>query len=124
MEIYFEKVSEFKYLGTTINDENKIRVEINRRMHSSNACFCAVNGLLKSKLLSKNVKVRVYKTIIMPVLLYGCETWALTKAHENRFRVFENKVLRKIFGQKETKRPGNGGSCTMTSCTTDTRHRT
>ncbi|KAJ4438790.1 hypothetical protein ANN_14741 [Periplaneta americana] len=58
------------------------------------------NKLLSSSLLSKNLKVRIYKTVILPVLLYGCETWTLTLREEHRLRVFENKVLRKIFGAK------------------------
>ncbi|KAJ4441925.1 hypothetical protein ANN_11787 [Periplaneta americana] len=56
--------------------------------------------LLSSSLLSKNLKVRIYKTVILPVVLYGCETWTLTLREERRLRVFENKVLRKIFGAK------------------------
>jgi hypothetical protein len=50
--------------------------------------------------LSKNLKIRIYKTIILPVVLYGCETWSLTLREEHRLRVFENKVLRRIFGPK------------------------
>ncbi|KAJ4434083.1 hypothetical protein ANN_16403 [Periplaneta americana] len=57
-------------------------------------------GPKKSSLLSKNLKVRIYKTVILPVVLYGCETWTLTLTGEQRLRVFENKVLRKIFGAK------------------------
>ncbi|KAJ4429695.1 hypothetical protein ANN_21896 [Periplaneta americana] len=56
--------------------------------------------LLSSSLLSKNLKVRIYKTVILPVVLYGCETLTLTLRGEQRLRVFENKVLRKIFGAK------------------------
>jgi hypothetical protein len=52
-------------------------------------------------LLSRNVKVKIYKTIILPVVLYGCETWSLTLREEHRLRVFENRVLRGIFGPKE-----------------------
>jgi hypothetical protein len=48
-------------------------------------------------MLSKNVKVRIYKTIILPVVLYGCETWSLTVKEEHKLRVFENRVLRRIF---------------------------
>jgi hypothetical protein len=51
-------------------------------------------------LLSRNVKVKIYKTVILPVVLYGCETWSLTLREENRLRVFENRVLRRIFGPK------------------------
>jgi hypothetical protein len=56
--------------------------------------------LLSSRLLSKNVKVRIYKTTILPVVLYGCETWSLTLREEHKLRVFENRVLRRIFGPK------------------------
>jgi hypothetical protein len=56
--------------------------------------------VLSSHLLSRNVKVKIYKTIILPVVLYGCETWSLTLREENRLRVFENRVLRRIFGPK------------------------
>jgi hypothetical protein len=58
----------------------------------------AVQNLLSSSLLSKNFKIRIYKTVILPVVLYGCETWSLTLREEHRLRVFENRVLRKIFG--------------------------
>jgi hypothetical protein len=51
-------------------------------------------------LLSRNVKVKIYKTIILPVVLYGCETWSVTLREEHRLRVFENRVLRRIFGSK------------------------
>ncbi|KAJ4448881.1 hypothetical protein ANN_00272 [Periplaneta americana] len=65
-----------------------------------NACYYSVEKLLSSSLLSKNLKVKIYKTVILPVVLYGCETWTLTLREEQRLRVFENKVLRKIFGAK------------------------
>ncbi|KAJ4439263.1 hypothetical protein ANN_07383 [Periplaneta americana] len=61
---------------------------------------------LSSSLLSKNLKVRIYKTVVLPVVLYGCETWTLTLREEHRLRVFENKVLRKIFGAKRDKVTG------------------
>jgi hypothetical protein len=55
---------------------------------------------LSSRLLCRNVKVKIYKTIILPFVLYGCETWSLTLSEEHRLRVFENRVLRRIFGPK------------------------
>jgi hypothetical protein len=55
-------------------------------------------SLLSSRLLSRNVKVKTYKTIIVPVVLYGCETWSLTLREEHRLNVFENRVIRRIFG--------------------------
>jgi hypothetical protein len=59
-----------------------------------------VQNLLSSRWLSKNLKIRIYRTIILPVVLYGCETWSLTLKEERRLRVFENRVLRRIFGPK------------------------
>jgi hypothetical protein len=59
-----------------------------------------VQNLLSSRLLSKNTKIRVYRTIILPVVLYGCETWSFTLREEQRLRVFENRMLRRIFGPK------------------------
>ena len=56
--------------------------------------------LLSSRLLSKNLKIKIYRTIILPVVLYGCESWSLTLREERRLRVFENGVLRRIFGSK------------------------
>jgi hypothetical protein len=56
--------------------------------------------VLSSRLLSRNVKIKIYKTIMLPVVLYGCETWSLTLREEHRLRVFENRVLRRIFGSQ------------------------
>jgi hypothetical protein len=69
-------------------------------MSSGNASYHSVQSLLSSRLLSKNLKMRIYKTIILPVVLCGCETWSMTLREEHRLRVFENKVLRRIFGPK------------------------
>jgi hypothetical protein len=59
-----------------------IQEEIKRRLNSGNACYHSVQNLLSSRLLSKIIKVRIYKTIILPVALYGCETWSLTVREE------------------------------------------
>ncbi|KAJ4427680.1 hypothetical protein ANN_25329 [Periplaneta americana] len=99
-DLSFEEVEKFKYLGATVTNINDTREEIKRRINMGNVCYYSVEKLLSSSLLSKNLKVRIYKTVILPVLLYGCETWTLTLREEHRFRVFENKVLRKIFGAK------------------------
>jgi hypothetical protein len=74
--------------------------EIKSRLNSGNACYHSVQSLLCSRLLSRNVKVKIYKTIILPVVLYGCETWSLILREEHRLRAFENRILRKIFGSK------------------------
>ncbi|KAJ4426471.1 hypothetical protein ANN_27285 [Periplaneta americana] len=99
-DLSFEEVEKFKRLGATVTDINDTREEIKRRINMGNACYYSVEKLLSSSLLSKNLEVRIYKTVILPVVLYGCETWTLTLKEEQRLRVFENKVLRKIFGAK------------------------
>jgi hypothetical protein len=96
----------FKYLGATVTNQNLIQEEIKRRLSSGNACYHSVQSFLYSRLLSKNLKIRIYKTIILPVILYGCETWSLTLREEHRLRVFENKVLRRIFGPKRVEVTG------------------
>jgi hypothetical protein len=86
----FEKVANFKYSGSKLTDRNCIHEEIWSRLNLGNACYRAVQNLLSSHLLS----------IILPVVLYGCETLSLTLREEHKLRVFENRVLRRIFGPK------------------------
>jgi len=80
--------------------QNSIREKIKSRLKSGNACYHSVQCLLSSSLLSKNVKIKIRKTKILPVVLYGCDSWSLTLREERRLRVFENRVLRKIFMPK------------------------
>ncbi|KAJ4438974.1 hypothetical protein ANN_14928 [Periplaneta americana] len=96
----FEEVEKFQYLGATVTNINDTREEIKHRINMGNAYYYSVEKLLSSSLLSKNLKVRIYKTVILPDVLYGCETWTLTLREEHRLRMFENKLLRKIFGAK------------------------
>jgi len=72
-----------------------IQEEIMGRLKSGNACYHSVQNLLSSYL-----KIKIYKTIIFPVVLYGCETWWLTLWEERRLWMFETRVLRRIFGPK------------------------
>jgi len=65
-----------------------------------------VQNLLSSSLLSKNIKIKIHRTITLPLVLYGCENWSLTLREERRLRVFENRVLRRIFGPKRNKVTG------------------
>ncbi|GFX46841.1 reverse transcriptase domain-containing protein [Trichonephila clavipes] len=94
----FERVSEFKYLGTIINDQNKLKAEINNRIKSANKCFFGLKKQLISKFISGKTKLRLYKTLILPVLLYASETWTLNLETVRALETFERKTLRTIFG--------------------------
>ena len=96
----FERVEEFKYLGTTLTNQNSIPEEIKSILRSGNACCHSVEKLLSSMLLTINLKIKIYRNIILPVVLYGSETWSLTLQEERKLKVFENMVLRRIFGPR------------------------
>jgi len=96
----FERMEQFKYLVTTPKNQNSIQEEIKSRMKYENASYHLVQNLLYSTLLSKNIKIKIYKALILSVVLYGCATWMLTLREECRLRVFENRVLRRIYGPK------------------------
>ena len=74
----FERIEEFKYLGTTLKNQNSIQEEIKSRLKYGNACYHSVQNLLSCSFLSKNIKIKVYRIIVLPVILYGRETWSLT----------------------------------------------
>ena len=74
-----------------------------------------MQNLLSSRLLSKNLKIKIYRIIILPVVLYGCETWSLTLREERRLRVFENRVLMRLFGPKRDEVIGDGENYIMRS---------
>jgi len=96
----FERLEQFKHLRTTLTIQNSIQEEIKSRLQSVNACYRTVQNLLSSSLLSKNIKFKIYRIIILLYVLYGYETWSLTLREERRMRVFENRVLMRIFGPK------------------------
>jgi len=79
-----ERVEEFKYLGKTLTNKNFIQEDIKSRLKLGNAYYYSVLKLLSSSLLSKKVKIKIYRTIILPVVLYGCETWSLTLREKRR----------------------------------------
>jgi len=96
----FDRVEEFKYLGTTLTNQTPIPEEFKSRLRSGNACYHSVQNLLSFRVLSKNLKIKIHRTITLPVVLYGCETWSLTLREERKLGVFENMVLRRIFGPR------------------------
>jgi len=100
----FERVEEFKYLRKALTNQNSIQKEIKSRMKSGNSCYHSVQNLLSSSLLSKNLKINICRTKMLPVVLYGCETWSLTLRKKRRPRVFENRVLRRIIGPRRDER--------------------
>ena len=89
---------EFVYLDTQVNNTNNRGEEISRRIASTNRCLFGLNAIIRSKLTSKNTKLMIYKTLIIPVLMYGSEAWTLKKVEQDMLSVFVIKVLRMIFG--------------------------
>jgi len=94
-------VEQFKYLGANLTNQYSIQEEVKNRLKSGNACYHLVQNLLSSSWLSKNIKIKIYRTIILPVVLCGCGTWSLTLREECRISELQNRVLRRIFGIKK-----------------------
>jgi hypothetical protein len=99
-EKHFQVVKEFGYLGSLLTPTNDVSLEIQRRIQTANKCSFGLRKHLQSSHLSRQTKFTIHKTLIRPVLLYGSETWVLTKREENQLLVFERKVLRTICGPK------------------------
>jgi hypothetical protein len=93
----FETLANFKYLGTALTDQNCMHEEIKSTLNSGNACSHSVQCLLSSHLVSRNVEVIICKTIILPVVLCGCETSSLALREDHRLGVFQIRVLKRIF---------------------------
>jgi hypothetical protein len=91
-------VNNFVYFGNMIDNENRINMCVKERIQAGNKANFANNKLFKNKLISRSTKMRIYRTIVRPVVTYGSETWTLPTAEENALRIFERKILRKIYG--------------------------
>lgn len=93
-----EEVSEFKYLGSTITNNNETSEEIKTRIAAGNKSFYVLKNIFQSRNTSRNIKKRIYKTIIKPVVTYGSETWILKMEDQENLCIFERKILRRIYG--------------------------
>ena len=98
-------VEEFKFLGKTLTNQNSIQEDNHSTMQSRNACHL-VKDQLSSSLLSKIIKLKIQRTVIFSVILYGYENWSVTLKEGHILSVFQNKVLRKIFGPKRDEATG------------------
>ena len=94
--VTYEAVTEFIYLGTIISNDNSVQKEIQRRILAGNRTYFAAISLFRNRLLSKATKIRLYKTLIRPVVTYGAETWTMTKKEEQALLIFERKIFRRI----------------------------
>lgn len=100
-EYNFEEVQNFSYLGVSLSSTNDEEEEIATRIAKGSRCVGAVYHILKSNKVSRSAKLRIYKTVIRPTVLYGCELWAMKTTDKVKLEVWERKTLRKIFGGKK-----------------------
>ena len=94
----FKRVDSFKFLGTMVSKMNNRSVEVNARLIMANIAYYGLQNHMKSRIMSRNIKILLYKTLIRPVLTYGAETWVLSKQDEHRLSIFERKILLRIYG--------------------------
>jgi hypothetical protein len=98
----FENVKNYNYLGSILNADNKMNIEMAGRITKGNKAYYAKGKLIKSKFLKKNTKMKIYKTTIRQIVTYSSETWTLTTKDEKNLRIFERQILRKILGTVNT----------------------
>jgi hypothetical protein len=97
-DLKIEVVRRFKYLGMVINDVNDEMEEIRARILAANKSYSSLQTIFRSKQIHRNNKIRLYKTLIKPILCYGSVTWTLTQMSEQMLNTFERKILRRIYG--------------------------
>ena len=92
-----EDVDRFLYLGATVSKEGRGTEDIHNRVVKARGVFLRLKKIWSSNSISRRVKVRLYKTLVKPVLMYGCDTWKMNKRDENKIDVFQSRCLRRIF---------------------------
>jgi hypothetical protein len=93
-------MKQFRYLGTTLTNQNSIHEEIRGKLKSGSAYHYLVQNRSSASVLSRNITIKIYRTIILSRVLYGFEAWSVILREEHRQRAFENRVLRRIYGPK------------------------
>jgi len=104
---FIERVEHFEYLRANLKNQNSLYEETESRSKSVNACYHSVQSLLSSSVLSKNIKFKIHRTIILPVVLYESEALSFTLREERRLCLLENSLLRRKFGPKRCEVTGD-----------------
>lgn len=94
----FKECNEFKYLGSVVTWDNDCSKDIKARISAGNRCYYALGKVMRTRYISKQTKLLIYKTIIKPIVVYGCESWTMTEQQQQQLRRWERKILRKIYG--------------------------
>jgi sorting nexin-29 len=100
-EVSYERVDTFEYLGSVLNEENYTGLEIRSRVMAGNKCYYALGSIMRSKSISRKSKLKIYRTVIKPIVIYASETWVLKEKGIIMLNVWGKKNLRKIFGAKK-----------------------
>jgi hypothetical protein len=100
-DISCERVETLKYLGTLLNEGNDVGVEIRSSVSAGSKCYYALCSVVKSKSISRQSKLKIYGTIIKPVITYSSETWVLKEKEIRMLSIWERTILRKIYGAKK-----------------------
>lgn len=93
-----KEVEEFTYLGAKVNKEGGGMEDLQNRLSKTRGTYVRLIKIWNSKSISRRTKMKLYKTLVLPVLMYGCGTWKMTKSDERVLNMFENKCLQKIHG--------------------------
>jgi hypothetical protein len=93
-----EEVTNLKHLGSLITKKNEIGEEIKMRIAAGNRHYYGLHHLFRSRTVSRIVKIKIYKTVLKPIVMFGCEAWPITEKDKTRLNMWERKILRKVYG--------------------------